>query len=92
MQSIRKQLIGVLVMVLALTAAQNLWAAQEVPRISPEQLKTMLEEKDIVLIDVRPTAQWDQSEAKLPGAHHEEPFKADEWGRFYAKERTIVIY
>jgi len=61
-------------------------------RITKEDLKSMLQDQSLIIIDVRPKSQWDASESKLPGAVNEDPFKADEWSRFYSKDVAVVLY
>ena len=51
-------------------------AAQDVQRITKEELEGKLENPDLVIIDVRSGRDWKSSEAKIKGAVREEPRKA----------------
>jgi rhodanese-related sulfurtransferase len=52
----------------------------------------MLGQPGVVLLDVRPEAQWRVSEMKLPGAVHEDPAKVQSWAHKYPKDAKIVLY
>jgi hypothetical protein len=64
----------------------------DVPRITKEELKEMLGQPGVVLLDCRPEAQWRVSEMKLPGAVHEDPANVQSWAHKYPKDAKIVIY
>ena len=66
--------------------------SQEVPRISKEELKEMLGQPDVVIIDVRADSDWRESPVKVKGAVREEPDKVDSWLEKYPKDRTLVFY
>jgi rhodanese-related sulfurtransferase len=67
-------------------------ASAEAPRISKEQLKSRLGDKNIVVIDVRIGNDWEKSDSKIRGAVREDPEDAASWAKKYAKEKTIVLY
>jgi predicted sulfurtransferase len=67
-------------------------AAQSAPRISKEQLLDMLENPDVVVIDVRTTGNWQESDLKIKGAKREVPKKIDSWAGEYAKDKLLVLY
>jgi len=64
----------------------------DVPRMSQEGLKEILGQPGLVLLDVRPEAQWRMSEMKLPGAIHEDPANVESWAHKYPKDAKIVVY
>jgi rhodanese-related sulfurtransferase len=66
--------------------------SQEVPRITKEELKEMLEKPDIVVVDVRAESDWKASKMKIKGAVREEPEKIDSWMDKYSKEKTLIFY
>jgi hypothetical protein len=66
--------------------------AQEVPRITKEELKEMLGSPDLVIIDDRTGRDWNASEFKIKGAVREDSAKADEWAGKYPKDKTLVFY
>jgi rhodanese-related sulfurtransferase len=72
--------------------AQFAWAA-DVPRISKEELKSMLNDPEVVILDVRASGDWDNSERKIQGAVREDPNNsAKSWADKYSKDKTIVLY
>ena len=66
--------------------------AQEAKRMSIEELKGMLGNPDLVVVDVRRDADWTSSKVKIQGAVREDPEKADTWMSKYPKDKTLVFY
>ena len=64
-------------------------SAKEAPRMTPEELKTLMGKPDVVLIDVRAQSDWDGSSEKIQGAVREDPRKVKEWA---GKDKTLVFY
>ena len=67
-------------------------AAKEVPRMTKDDLKTMLVSKDLILIDVRTGKDWDEPKLKIKGAVREDPQDFDAWYAKYPKDKTLVLY
>ena len=87
--------VGWLVVVLSLGVVLSMVVpamSQEVPRISKEELKEMLGQPDVVIVDVRAGSDWSDSPVKVKGAVREEPDKIDSWIEKYPKDRTLVFY
>ncbi len=67
--------------------------AAEVPRIRTEELKSMLGNPEVIIIDVRTGGDWDKSKEKIKGAVREDPNKnAKSWAEKYSQDKTIVLY
>jgi 3-mercaptopyruvate sulfurtransferase SseA len=64
----------------------------EVPRITKEELKKVLTDPEIIIIDVRKKKEWDKSDKKLPGAVWEEPKDPRTWAGNYPKNKHLVFY
>jgi rhodanese-related sulfurtransferase len=64
----------------------------QVPLIAKEQLRQMLNEPDVVIIDLRINRDWNDSDQKIPGAVHEDPDHLDTWAKKYPKETKMVLY
>lgn len=77
-----------LVSTLALSGVQ----AAQVPRMDMEELKSILDTTDLILLDVRPTGQWAVSSRKIPGATHKDPYRARQWGKNLDRNKTVVTY
>ena len=67
-------------------------AAEEVPRITKQELKPMLDDPAVVILDVRAGRDWKGSEKKIKGAIRENPKRFESWARKYSKEKTLVLY
>ncbi len=67
-------------------------AADEVPRMTKEQLKALLDDPDVVVLDVRRGKNWKESEKKIKGAVRENPKRFKSWAHKYPKDKTLVLY
>ena len=69
-------------------------AAMEIPRISKEELKSMLGNPDVVVIDVRAFLDHKTSVKQIKGAVREDPdpTQVKSWANKYSKDKTIVLY
>jgi predicted sulfurtransferase len=77
---------------LAFLAVGSLSFAQEAKRMTKKELKAMLDNPDLVLLDVRTGKDWTGSEEKIKGALREDPGKLDEWADKFDKGKTVVLY
>ncbi len=66
--------------------------AEEVSRMTKEELKETLEKPGVVIIDVRANADWMESRQKIKGAVREDPKKVASWMGKYPKDKTFVFY
>ena len=63
------------------------------PKVTKEELKSMLGNTDVVVIDVRLAEEWKKSQSKIIGAVREDPEKEIKtWVDKYPKEKTLVFY
>jgi rhodanese-related sulfurtransferase len=67
-------------------------AAQDAKRITIEELKGMLGNPDLVIVDVRRDGDWNSSAIKVKGALREDQEKVDTWMSKYPKDKTLVFY
>lgn len=67
-------------------------AADAVPRIGKEQLKEMLDNSDVVILDVRTSKDWQKSEFKIKGAIRRRPELFDSWANELPRGKTLVLY
>jgi hypothetical protein len=93
--SMKERLLKVLTVLLAF-ASMALFAkaavADEVPRMSKEELRAMLGNPAVVIIDVRSGKDWEASQTKIKGAVREEPRQAKSWADKYDRNKTYVLY
>jgi len=66
--------------------------AQEAPRITKEELKEMLGNPDVIIIDLRLGRDWENSELRIEGALKEDPGNLNSWLSKFPKEKTLVLY
>ncbi len=67
-------------------------ASDDAPRISPEQLKAMLGDVNVIVIDVRQGPDWSESDSKVKGALREDPGEVNSWMNKYPRDKTLVFY
>lgn len=66
--------------------------AEEIPRMTKEELRGTLGNPEVIIIDVRAKADWAGSKLKIKGALREDPKKVASWMNKYSKDKTIVFY
>ena len=66
--------------------------SQEPPKISKEELKTMLGDPNVIILDVRIDDEWKASEKKIQGATWKNPEEIGSWMSKYPKTKTLVFY
>ena len=67
-------------------------AAGAAPKISKEQLKEILDNSDVIILDVRTSEDWQKSEFKIKGAIRKRPKLFDSWANEYPRGKTLVLY
>ena len=66
--------------------------AGDVPLMTTDELKSMLDNPDLVILDVRKGKDWSSSEFKIKGATYVDAKAYDTWSGSYAKDQKIVLY
>ena len=66
--------------------------AADVKRMTTDQLKSMLNNPDVVILDVRGSWDWVKTDDKITGADRVDPGSASVWAKDYDKGKTIVLY
>ena len=64
----------------------------DVPRMTKDELKAMLGNPDLVILDVRAKKDWKESDAKIQGSIREDPDSVKSWAGKYTKDKTFVLY
>ena len=88
----KRLLIGTLIILLMVGGCTMLAKSTDVPRMRKEELKAMLGDPDLVIIDVRYGMDWTGSDLKIRGAVREDPLAVDSWANKYPKDKTLVLY
>jgi len=60
--------------------------------ITKEELKPMLDDPDLVVLDVRTGRDWRSSEFKIKGALRAKPSDFDSWTAQQSKDKRFVTY
>ncbi len=64
----------------------------DVPRMKKDELKAMLGNPDVVILDVRLEDDWKDDHLKIKGAIREDPESVKSWAGKYSKDKTLVLY
>jgi len=64
----------------------------DAPRMSKEELKALMGNPGVAIIDVRAGGDWSASGEKIAGAVREDPGDVESWAGKYPKDQTLVLY
>jgi rhodanese-related sulfurtransferase len=92
MQKVRLVLLLGVGLLGAITIGPTCASADDVPRITKDELKSMLDDPKVVILDVIREEDWKLSERKIRGAVRESPKKWKSWAQKYGKDKTLVLY
>ncbi len=67
-------------------------AAATVQKMTKEELRAMLDNPDVIVLDVRVGRDWKASEYKIEGAVRVDHSEVKSWASGYGKDKTLVIY
>ena len=70
----------------------SVFAAENVPRISKEILKELLGNPNVIILDVRNSENWQESEFKIKGAIRRRPKLFDAWANEFPPDKVLVLY
>jgi len=65
---------------------------KNVPDISVHQVKQLLNNSDVIIIDVRKYRNWWRSSKKILSAVREDPSRVDQWAQKYPKDTSLIFY
>lgn len=68
------------------------FAAEDAPRITKEEVKTLLSDPNVVILDARILSDWKKSDKKIKGAVRVDPHDVGAWAGNYSKEKKIIVY
>ena len=91
-QSVVRNVAAGLCLLLLLVIAPLACAAEKMAVITKEELKKVLGDPGVTVIDVRVERDRKSGGPKIKGAVWEDPFNVDAWAGNYSKDRTIVLY
>ncbi len=81
------------VALVATACVQQVKTETKVPKMTKEELRSIMNRPDVVVIDVRIDQDWAASGEKIKGAVREDPEKdVKTWASKYPKDKTLVFY
>ena len=66
--------------------------AKDVPGLSIHQVKKLLHNSDVIIIDVRRHRNWWRSTKKILSSVRENPSDPDQWAAHYPKDKSLIFY
>ena len=88
----KRLLIGTIFIFLVIGMFMTFAMAADVPRMTKDELKALLQNPDLVTLDVRSSSDWTASDLKIKGAVREEPDDIESWANKYSKDKILVLY
>lgn len=65
---------------------------KEVSLITKEELRKIMSNEDVFILDVRTGRDWSSSEFKIQGAVRVDPKAVAQWQENYSKDKKFVLY
>lgn len=65
---------------------------EAVPKITADDLNSILGVEDLVVIDSRKTSDWEKGEEMILGALRGDPWKTEEWIATFSPDKRYVVY
>jgi 3-mercaptopyruvate sulfurtransferase SseA len=66
--------------------------ATDAERMTKEELRSMLGNPDVIIVDVRQPGDYNPSDTKIQGAVREDPGAVGAWMDKYPKDKILVFY
>jgi rhodanese-related sulfurtransferase len=60
--------------------------------MTKDELRNLIEEGDVIVVDVRTGRDWKSSEYKIHTAVREDAAQVASWAKKYSKDKTLVFY
>ncbi len=67
-------------------------SSEDVNLITKEELKPLLENPDVIIVDVRYPKHWTESDLRIKGAVREDYGEVKSWADKYPKDKPIIVY
>jgi len=88
----KRLMIGILFFFLGMGMYVTSAKSADVPRMTNDELKALLGNPDLIILDVRRDSDWNGSDSKIKGAVREDPHDIESWANKYSKDKTLVLY
>lgn len=67
-------------------------AADEAPRIAKEEVKALLDDPNVSILDARISPDWNKSDIRIKGAVRVDPLDVGVWAGNYPKDKKLIVY
>jgi rhodanese-related sulfurtransferase len=84
-------ILSVFVVVILITSLKG-GQTEEIPRITKEEAKELLDNPHTIFLDVRAGSDWRASDMKITGALREDSRNLEEWIVNYDRQKTYILY
>ena len=88
----KRLLIAPLLIFLVVGILTTFARSADVHRMTKDELKAMLGNSDLTILDVRSQSDWKDGDSKIKGAIREDPESVKSWAEKYTKDKTFVLY
>ncbi len=92
----RRYLLLIFIAVFTLSACTFAWrsfhSVSGIQKVTKEELKELLNDPSITILDVRDTKDWKSSNVKIPGAIRENPYDVQSWADKYIRNQKLILY
>jgi rhodanese-related sulfurtransferase len=68
------------------------FAAEDAPRITKEEVKALLNDPNVAILDARLGSDWKKSDKKIKGAVRIDPLDVGAWAGSYSKDKKVIVY
>jgi rhodanese-related sulfurtransferase len=84
---------GVLIMaMIGMSLSTAVRAEEDAPRITKEEVKALLGDTGVTILDARTGASWESSDKKIKGAVRVDPDNVASWAGSIPKDKKIIVY
>lgn len=80
------------ILMVSFLLAGTVLAADDIPRMTKDELKAILDAEDVTILDVRTGRDWKSSEFKIKSAIRAEAKQIDNWSQNLRKKNRLVLY
>lgn len=88
----RHLLFYALLITLVLSGASAALAATDAPLMTKDELKALVDDPTVIILDMRRGKDWSSSEFKIKGAVYANPNDYKNWAGVYPKDKKFVLY
>jgi len=82
-----------LALLILIGCAEKWSVGLKVPRMTKDELKSLLGNPDVIIIDVRVEDEWKEAKWKIQSAVREDSEKdINTWANKYPKDKTLIFY